>query len=116
MGGGRQYQSWISLHDHIYATYHLIMDTACEGAYNLTAPEPSTQKQYAKTLGKVLLRPWFAPAPGFVLRIMFGELAQALILNGQRVLPNRLLESGFEFQHPQLEGCLRECLGKQRLG
>ena len=116
MGGGRQYQSWISLHDHIYATYHLMMDTACEGVYNLTAPEPSTQKQYAKTLGKVLLRPWFAPAPGFVLKIMFGELAQALILNGQRVLPNRLLESGFEFQHRQLEGCLRECLGKQRLG
>jgi uncharacterized protein (TIGR01777 family) len=114
-GGGRQYQSWISLHDHIYATYHLMMNDSCEGAYNLTAPEPVTQKQYAKTLGKVTLRPWFAPAPGFVLRILFGELAQSLILDGQRVHPKRLLDSGFTFQHDQLESCLRQCLGKQKL-
>jgi uncharacterized protein (TIGR01777 family) len=114
-GGGRQYQSWISLHDHIYATYHLMMNDSCEGAYNLTAPEPVTQKQYAKTLGKVTLRPWFAPAPGFVLRILFGELAQSLILDGQRVHPKRLLDSGFTFQHDQLESCLRQCLVKQKL-
>ena len=114
-GGGRQYQSWISLHDQIYATYHLMMNNSCEGAYNLTAPEPVTQKQYAKTLGKVTLRPWFAPAPGFVLRIMFGELAQSLILDGQRVHPKRLLDSGFTFQHNQLESCLRQCLGKQKI-
>ena len=115
LGGGRQYQSWISLHDHIYATYHLMMNSSCEGPYNLTAPEPVTQRQYAKTLGKVMLRPWFAPAPGFVLKIMFGELAQALILDGQRVLPQRLIESGFTFQHERLESCLRQCLGKQKL-
>ncbi|MBN29558.1 MAG: hypothetical protein CMB34_02690, partial [Euryarchaeota archaeon] len=115
MGGGRQYQSWISLHDHIYATYHLMMTASCEGPYNLTAPEPVMQRQYAKTLGRVLVRPWFAPAPGFVLKIMFGELAQALILDGQRVLPKRLLDSGFTFQHERLEPCLRQCLGKQKL-
>ena len=114
-GGGRQYYPWISLHDHIYATYHLMMNDACDGPYNLTAPEPVTQKQYAKTLGKVLLRPWFAPAPGFVLKIVFGELAQALVLSGQRVLPKRLQDSGFTFQHNQLESCLRQCLGKQKL-
>ncbi len=115
LGGGRQYLSWISLHDHIYATYHLMMNPSCEGPYNLTAPTPVPQKQFAKVLGKVLLRPWFAPAPGFVLKIMFGELAQTLLLDGQRVLPNRLLESGYVFQHRELEHCLRECLGKQRL-
>ena len=114
-GGGRQYYPWISLHDHIYATYHLMMNDACDGPYNLTAPEPVTQKQYAKTLGKVLLRPWFAPAPGFVLKIVFGELAQALVLSGQRVLPKRLQDSGFTFQHNHLESCLRQCLGKQKI-
>ena len=115
LGGGRQYISWISLHDHIYATYHLMMTPSCEGPYNLTAPDSVPQKRYAKTLAKVLLRPWFAPAPGFVLKIMFGELAQALLLEGQRVQPKRLLESGFTFQHEGLESCLRQCLGKQKL-
>ena len=114
-GGGRQYYSWISLDDQVYATYHLMMTESCEGPYNLTAPEPVTQKQYAKTLGRVLRRPAFAPLPGFVLKIMLGEMAGALVLDGQRVLPKRLLESGYEFQHSNLEACLRQCLGRQRL-
>ena len=114
-GGGRQYYSWISLDDQVYATYHLMMTESCEGPYNLTAPEPVTQKQYAKTLGRVLRRPAFAPLQGFVLKIMLGEMAGALVLDGQRVLPKRLLESGYEFQHSNLEACLRQCLGRQRL-
>ena len=114
-GGGRQYYSWISLDDQIYAIHHLMMTDTCEGIYNLTAPEPVTQKQYAKVLGKVLRRPWFAPAPGFMLRLMLGEMAQALVLDGQRVHPQRLLESGYEFEHRDLESCLRQCLGRQRL-
>lgn len=114
-GGGRQYYSWISMDDQIYATYHLMMTPDCEGVYNLTAPEPVTQKQYAKVLGSVLRRPAFAPAPGFVLKLMFGELAQALVLDGQRVLPKRLQESGYVFRHERLEPCLRQCLGKQKL-
>ena len=114
-GGGRQYYSWISMDDQIYATYHLMMTPSCEGVYNLTAPEPVTQKQYAKVLGKVLRRPAFAPAPGFALKLMFGELAQALVLDGQRVLPKRLQESGYVFRHERLEPCLRQCLGKQKL-
>ena len=101
--------------DQIYATYHLMMTPSCEGVYNLTAPEPVTQKQYAKVLGKVLRRPAFAPAPGFALKLMFGELAQALVLDGQRVLPKRLQESGYAFRHERLEPCLRQCLGKQKL-
>ena len=114
-GGGRQYYSWISMDDQIYATHHLMMTDTCEGVYNLTSPEPVTQKQYAKTLGRVVRRPAFAPAPGFVLRLMLGEMAQALVLDGQRVQPKRLLESGYEFEHAGLESCLRQCLGRQRL-
>lgn len=113
-GGGKQYYSWISLADQIYATHHLMMTSSCDGVYNLTAPSPVTQKTYAKTLGRVLRRPAFAPAPGFALRLLLGEMAQALVLDGQRVLPNRLLESGYIFEHEELETCLRQCLGRQK--
>lgn len=116
VGGGKQYYSWISLDDQIYAIHHLMMNDACEGVYNLTAPQPVTQKTYAKVLGRVLRRPAFAPAPGFALRLMLGEMAQALVLDGQRVEPTRLLESGYEFAHADLESCMRQCLGRQRLG
>lgn len=115
VGGGKQYYSWISLDDQIYAIYHLMMNPQCEGAYNLTSPEPVTQKVYAKTLGRVLRRPAFAPAPGFALKILLGEMAQSLVLDGQRVLPTRLLESGYTFEHTNLEQCLRQALGKQKL-
>ena len=115
VGGGKQFYSWISMDDEIYAIYHLMMNESCEGPYNLTAPNPVTQKHYARTLGRVLRRPALAPAPGFALRLALGEMAQALVLDGQRVLPHRLIESGYSFQHPDLESCLRQCLGRQRL-
>ncbi len=114
VGNGRQQYSWISLDDQIYAIHHLMMNETCEGAFNLTAPEPLPQKRFAKTLGRVLRRPAFAPLPGFVLKIMLGEMAQGLVLDGQRVLPERLEASGYRFQHRDLETCLRQCLGRQR--
>jgi uncharacterized protein (TIGR01777 family) len=115
VGGGKQYYSWISLDDQIYAIHHLMMKDGCEGVYNLTAPNPVTQKAFAKVLGKVMRRPAFAPAPGFALRLLLGEMAQALVLDGQRVEPTRLVESGYVFTHNDLESCLRQCLGRQRL-
>jgi len=78
----------------------------------MTSPNPVTQKQYAKTLGKVLRRPAFAPVPGFVMKILFGELGKSLILDGQKVHPKRLLELGFEFEHETLESALRDTLGR----
>ncbi len=113
VGGGKQMQSWISLDDEIYAIHHLMMDESSEGPYNLSAPSPVNQKTFAKTLGKVLRRPAFAPLPGFMIKIMFGEMGQKLVLEGQDVRPNRLLESGFEFTFDDLESCLRNCLGKK---
>ena len=92
-----------------------MMKDECEGVYNLTAPNPVTQKAFAKVLGKVMRRPAFAPAPGFALRLLLGEMAQALVLDGQRVEPTRLVESGYIFTHNDLESCLRQCLGRQRL-
>ena len=115
VGGGKQMQSWISLDDEIYAIHHLMMKEDSEGAYNLTAPNPVSQKQFAKTLGKVLRRPAFAPLPGFVIKMLFGQMGKKLVLEGQDVRPNRLLESGYEFTHSELESCLRSCLGKMKL-
>ncbi|MGB1689161.1 MAG: TIGR01777 family oxidoreductase, partial [Candidatus Poseidoniaceae archaeon] len=105
VGGGKQMQSWISLDDEIYAIHHLMMKEDSEGAYNLTAPNPVSQKQFAKTLGKVLRRPAFAPLPGFVIKMLFGQMGKKLVLEGQDVRPNRLLESGYEFTHSELEFC-----------
>ena len=115
VGGGKQMQSWISLDDEIYAIHHLMMKEDSTGAYNLTAPNTVSQKQFAKTLGKVLRRPAFAPLPGFVIKILFGQMGKKLVLEGQDVRPNRLLESGYEFTHTELESCLRSCLGKMKL-
>tara|TARA_X000001036_G_scaffold322932_1_gene301372 strand:+ start:1038 stop:2441 length:1404 start_codon:yes stop_codon:yes gene_type:complete len=111
IGNGKQWFSWISMNDHIAAIQHLMMTPDCEGAFNLTSPNPVKQKQFARVLGRVLRRPAFIPLPGFVLRIVFGELARPILLEGQKVLPDRLLKSGFEFQTPNLEGSLRDILG-----
>jgi NAD dependent epimerase/dehydratase family enzyme len=103
-----------SLDDEIYAIHHLMMNKDCEGAYNLTAPNPCMQKVFSKTLGKVLRRPAIAPIPGISMRILFGELAKPLLIEGQRVLPSRLEKSGYEFTHKTLEDALRDSLGKWR--
>ena len=112
IGGGRQWQSWISFDDCIYAMHYLMNHEDASGVFNMTSPNPVTQKQYAKTLGKVLRRPAFAPVPGFVMKILFGELGKSLILDGQKVHPKRLLELGFEFEHETLESALRDTLGR----
>ena len=114
VGGGKQIQSWISLDDEVFAIHHLMMTESCNGPYNLTAPNPVPQKQFAKVLGRVIRRPAFMPLPGFMIRIMFGEMGQKLVLEGQHVKPTRLQESGFEFTHSDLEPCLRNCLGRYK--
>ncbi|MGB0726461.1 MAG: TIGR01777 family oxidoreductase, partial [Candidatus Poseidoniaceae archaeon] len=112
--GGRQRLSWISMDDYVHAVHHLMMHTEADGPFNITAPNPVPQRTFAKVLGRVLRRPSFAPLPGFVVRIMFGEMGQELILEGQHVEPQRLLDLGFRFEHPELESCLRHTLGKVR--
>ena len=112
IGGGRQWQSWISLDDQIYAIHYLMNHDTASGAFNLTAPNPVTQKQFAKALGKVLRRPAFAPTPGFVMKILFGAMGRSLILEGQKVHPNRLVELGYTFEHENLESALRDALGR----
>ena len=114
IGSGKQWMSWISMDDQIYSIYHLMMSEGTSGEYNLTAPNPVRQKQFAKTLGKVLRRPAFAPLPGFMMKIMFGEMGVRLTLDSLKVLPKNLQESGYEFIHENLEDALADSLGKWR--
>jgi uncharacterized protein (TIGR01777 family) len=111
IGSGRQWMSWISLHDHVRAVAHAIATETLAGAVNLVAPNPVTNAEFAMTLGRVLTRPAIVPVPAFALELMYGEMARATILSGQRVLPKALVRSGFEFAHPALEQALRFELG-----
>ena len=112
VGSGKQVRSWISFDDEIYAIPHLMMTTEAEGIYNLTAPEPVTEKVFAKTLGRVLRRPSLIPAPGLAVRILFGEMGVFLGLHGQKVLPTRLQELGYRFEHTDLAQALMDTLGR----
>ena len=107
IGSGRQWMSWISLHDHVSAMLHTIATETLSGPVNLVSPNPVTNAEFAETLGRVLSRPAIVPVPSFALELMYGEMARATILSGQRVLPKALLRSGFQFAHPTLEQALR---------
>lgn len=106
LGNGRQYWSWITLADEVRALRHLI-DTDLEGPVNLASPNPVPQKQFAKTLARVLRRPALLPAPAFAIRLLLGQMGQELLLDSTRVEPRVLLGSGFEFEHSDLEPALR---------
>jgi uncharacterized protein (TIGR01777 family) len=110
-GNGRQWQSWISLDDEVGAIVHLLTQPL-SGPVNLTAPNPVTGAQFAKVLGKALHRPALLPVPTFAPKLLLGgELADALLFTGQRVLPRALQRAGYQFRHPQLDTALRALLG-----
>ncbi len=111
LGSGKQWMSWISLDDEIGALYFLLMNRACRGVFNLTAPAPVRNAEFGHTLGQVLHRPAFFPVPAFALTALFGEMAQATVLAGQRAHPVRLEGAGFRFCHPSLAEALRFELG-----
>ncbi|KQQ47684.1 nucleoside-diphosphate sugar epimerase [Duganella sp. Leaf126] len=104
LGGGRQWQSWIHVEDVIGGMAHLCR-TGEGGSYNFTAPESLTQAQFSKVAAHVLHRPYGLPTPGWPMRVALGEQAD-LLLEGQRVAPQRLLASGFAFRYPQLKPAL----------
>lgn len=112
LGSGRQSMSWITLDDVVGAIHHSLAHPELTGPINVTAPNPVTNAVFTKTLGKVLNRPTIFPMPAFAARLAFGEMADALLLTGSRVIPEKLQQSGYEFQYPDLEGGLRHLLGK----
>jgi uncharacterized protein (TIGR01777 family) len=108
VGTGRQFLSWISLADWIGLVQWLLATNHLSGPLNLTAPAPVTNAEFARTLGRALHRPSFVPTPAFAVRFALGELADALILGGQRVVPARAQARGYEFKHATLESALRD--------
>jgi uncharacterized protein (TIGR01777 family) len=117
MGGrlssGKQWMSWIALDDALYALHHILATDSIKGAVNLVAPHAETNKDFTRKLCKVLRRPVGPPVPSFGLKILFGEMADALLLSSTRVTPTVLQETGFEFQYPDLTMALCHLLGKK---
>jgi uncharacterized protein (TIGR01777 family) len=103
LGNGKQWWAWISLPDEARAIIHLINTESAIGPYNLTAPEPATCKELIQELGKALKRPTLIPLPAFALKLVFREGAQELLLCSQKMSADRLLSTGFVFEHPTLK-------------
>ena len=110
VAGGRQYMPWIHADDIVGLYLAAVDDASWEGAINASAPEPVTNREFSRTLGRVLHRPAFAPVPGLALRALYGDMAE-IVTTGQRAVPKRALELGYPFRHADLEQALRETLG-----
>lgn len=111
VGSGKQWWSWIAMDDLVVAYAH-VLEGDLAGAVNATAPSPATNEQFTKALGSALHRPTVLPVPAFGARTLFGEMGEAMLLGGQRVLPARLLEAGLEFATPTIDLALARALGK----
>ncbi|MEC7986495.1 MAG: TIGR01777 family oxidoreductase [Myxococcota bacterium] len=105
VGSGRQWMSWISLDDMVYLLYFLMQSKDARGVFNATAPHPVQNQDFGKTLGKSLHRPAFMPLPAFMVRVILGEMGDALLLTSAKVLPQKPLSLGYEFSHPTLTSC-----------
>lgn len=113
LGSGRQYMSWIHLADWVDLVRWAIRTPAAAGPINATAPNPVTNVEFSRELARALRRPSWLPAPAFALRLVLGELADALILGGQRVVPARATALGFRFSYPDLPPALASLFGRR---
>lgn len=111
IGSGRQWFPWIHRDDLIGIIKHTINNESLSGPFNVTAPRQVTNKEFSFALGRALNRPSWLPVPGFVLKILFGELGSVL-LAGQRVLPEKILQAGYQFKYPDVDGALRAIFNK----
>lgn len=112
IGSGKQYWSWVAIDDVIGSILHALTNDAVSGPVNVTAPNPATNREFTKALGRVLSRPTIFPMPAFAARLALGEMANELLLASARVLPKKLLDTGYEFRHAELEAALRHVLGR----
>jgi len=112
IASGRQYMSWIHRHDEIGILLWALDNEAAQGPINATAPNPVTNKEFSKQLGKTLGRPAIAPIPGFAMKVLRGPEFGQILTEGQRVYPRKATENGYEFKQPELAGALANLLRK----
>jgi hypothetical protein len=112
LGSGKQFMSWIAIDDVVGAILHVLTTETLRGPVNAVAPQARTNREFTKTLGRVLRRPTLLPMPAFAARLAFGQMADELLLCSQRAEPAKLVASGYKFRFPELEGALRHLLGK----
>lgn len=112
IGSGKQILSWIHIEDEVKAIMYLIEKTDSSGVYNLTAPRPVSNAEMGKAISRITHLPYWMPVPGFALKMVLGEMS-TLVLDGQKVLPARLLNEGFQFKFPDIELALTDLLKKQ---
>jgi len=110
IGGGQQWWSWIHIADLLDAVLHVLECQNLSGPVNITAPQPATNRDFTRILGKILKRPALLPVPAFLAQAVLGEFAREGLLASARVLPNKLLETGFEFRFPELAGAVKDLL------
>lgn len=112
IASGKQFMSWVHREDVLRAIGFLINNPKLSGVFNVTSPNPVSNFEFSKTLAKTLRRPAFFDLPNFAVKILFGEMGEALLASGQRVVPDNLLGAGFEFRFEKLEDALREICKK----
>jgi uncharacterized protein (TIGR01777 family) len=112
LGSGRQWLSWVHLEDEVRALRFLIDNPEAQGPVNISA-KPVTNRQFSRTIGKVMRRPAFFPVPAFVIRLLFGEMS-TVVLDGQSVSAKRLTDLGFQFSFPEVEVALEDLLDRSK--
>jgi uncharacterized protein (TIGR01777 family) len=110
-GNGRQWWSWIHIDDTIRALKFLLENETAEGPYNLTSPNPARNRQFGKALGKAMNRPSYMPVPDFAMKLLVGDVA-TVVVDGQRVMPERLQALGFDFKFPELEPAMLDIINR----
>jgi uncharacterized protein (TIGR01777 family) len=111
LGDGSHYISWVTLDDAVRAVDHILKNDTLQGAVNIVAPNPVTNFEFTKTLGRILRRPTFLKRPSFLVKLLMGEMAEVELIS-VRMDSSRLMSTGFQFDYPELEGALRSVLGK----
>jgi uncharacterized protein len=112
LGSGGQYLGWITIDDAVGVIEFALENETLRGPVNVVAPDAVTNQEFTKALGGALSRPTIFPVPGFAAHLLFGEMADATLLSSQRVEPQRLKETGYVFQYPEIKGALKHLLGK----